>query len=92
MKAARFFLLLICISILIISISAQDDDDVIRVDTQIIDIPVVVTDKDGKPVLNLKKNNFVVYEDGKVQEISDFSATAAPFEVALLLDTSGSTR
>lgn len=92
MKAARFFLLLICISILIIDISAQDDDDVIRVDTQIIDIPVVVTDKDGKPVLNLKKNNFVVYEDGKLQEIADFSATAAPFEVALLLDTSGSTR
>ncbi|HMS43361.1 MAG TPA: VWA domain-containing protein, partial [Pyrinomonadaceae bacterium] len=92
MKAARFFLLLIYISILIVNISAQDEDEVIRVETQIIDVPVVVTDKDGKPLLNLKKNNFVIYEDGKPQEISDFSATAAPFEVALLLDTSGSTR
>lgn len=92
MKTARFFLLLIYISILIVNISAQDDTEVIRVETQIIDVPVVVTDKDGKPILNLKKNNFVIYEDGKPQEIADFSATAAPFEVALLLDTSGSTR
>lgn len=92
MKAARFFLLLIYVLVLIVNISAQDDTEVIRVETQIIDVPVVVTDKDGKPILNLKKNNFVIYEDGKPQEISDFSATAAPFEVALLLDTSGSTR
>ena len=77
MKAARIFLLLIYVSILIVNVSAQDDDDVIRVDTQIIDVPVVVTDKDGKPILNLKKNNFVIYEDGKSQEITDFSATAA---------------
>src|SRR5690606_18462464 len=36
--------------------------------------------------------NFVIYEDGKKQEVTDFLTTAAPFEVALLLDTSGSTR
>jgi Mg-chelatase subunit ChlD len=40
----------------------------------------------------LKQGNFTVYEDGKKQDLSDFSATNAPFEVALLLDTSGSTR
>ncbi len=92
MKAARFVLLLIYVLVLIVSVSAQTDDEVIRVETQIIDVPVVVTDKDGNPIFNLKKNNFVIYEDGKPQEIADFSATAAPFEVALLLDTSGSTR
>ncbi len=70
----------------------KDDDEVLRVDTQFIDVPIVVTDKSGKPVLNLKQNNFVIYENGKKQEISDFAATNAPFEVALLLDTSGSTR
>jgi Ca-activated chloride channel family protein len=40
----------------------------------------------------LKATNFIVYEDGKKQETVDFSTTTAPFEVALLLDTSGSTR
>lgn len=68
------------------------DEEVIRVDTELVDVPVVVTDRAGKPILNLKKSNFAVYEDGKLQEVAEFAATNAPFEVALLLDTSGSTR
>ncbi len=95
MKAARFVLLLIYISGFIVNLSAQTDekdDDVIRVETQLVDVPIVVTDKAAKPILNLKRNNFIIYEDGKLQEISEFAATNAPFEVALLLDTSGSTR
>lgn len=73
-------------------IADDDEDEVLRVDTQLVEVPVVVTDKAGKPLLNLKQNNFVVYEDGKRQEVSDFAAASAPFEVALLLDTSGSAR
>jgi Ca-activated chloride channel homolog len=94
MKAARFLLLLICISVLFFNLTAQTDkdDEVIRVDTQLVDVPFIVTDKAGKPILNLKQNNFTIYEDGKPQEIAEFAATSAPFEVALLLDTSGSTR
>lgn len=72
--------------------SEKEDDEVLRIDTQLVDVPLVVLDKSGKPLLNLKQNNFVVYEDGKRQELTEFSATAAPFEVALLLDTSGSAR
>lgn len=68
------------------------EDDVLEIDTQLVDVPIIVTDASGKPILNLKQNNFVVYEDGKQQEISNFSTTDAPFEVVLLLDTSGSTR
>lgn len=70
----------------------EEEKDVVRVNTELIDVPVVVTDKLGKPILNLKQNNFRVFEDGKPQEVLEFSTTAAPFEVALLLDTSGSTR
>jgi len=70
----------------------SEEDDVIRVDTELVDVPVVVTDRVGKPLINLKQSNFTVFEDGKPQEVSDFSATLAPFEIALLLDTSGSTR
>lgn len=70
----------------------NEEDEVVRVETELVDVPVVVTDRTGKPVLNLKQNNFTVYEDGKTQELADFAATSAPFEVALLLDTSGSTR
>ena len=95
MRFKIFFLILIFSLGFSADISAQDkkeDDEVLRVDTQLVDVPIVVTDKSGKPLLNLKQSNFVVYEDGKKQEVSDFSATSAPFEVALLLDTSGSAR
>lgn len=70
----------------------KDDDEILKIDTQVVDVPIVVTDKNGKPLLNLKQSNFIVYEDNKQQEITDFTTTTEPFEVALLLDTSGSTR
>lgn len=70
----------------------NEEDEIVRVDTELVEVPVAVTDKTGKPILNLKQQNFAVFEDGKTQELADFAATTAPFEVALLLDTSGSTR
>jgi len=81
------------------ALNAQDnkpqknpEDEIIRVDTDLVEVPVVVMDKVGKPLLNLKQTNFNIFEDGRRQEVSDFSATSSPFEVALLLDTSGSAR
>jgi len=70
----------------------SEEKEVIRVDTELVDVPLTVTDKLGKPILSLKKNNFALFEDGKPQQIEEFTAINAPFEVALLLDTSGSTR
>ncbi len=67
-------------------------DEVLKIETQLVDVPVIVTDQSGKPIVGLKSSNFEVLEDGKPQEIASFSTTESPFEVALLLDTSGSTR
>ena len=52
----------------------------------------IVTDASGRPVTGLRADNFQIYEDGRPQKIANFATTEAPFEVALLLDTSGSTR
>lgn len=71
---------------------SSGNDEVVRVDTQLVDVPVAVTLPNGAFASSLKAANFVVYEDGKKQSVEAFSAVAAPFEVALLLDTSGSTR
>lgn len=98
MRLVKIFWLLIFSLTLSAALVAQDkkttgeDDEILRIDTQLVDVPFVVTDKTGKPLLNLKRNNFALYEDGKPQEVADFAATSAPFEVALLLDTSGSAR
>jgi len=69
-----------------------DEGDVVRVETQLVSVPAVVTSSGGRVVAGLKADNFVLYEDGKPQNITNFATTEAPFEVALLLDTSGSTR
>ncbi|HZG50839.1 MAG TPA: VWA domain-containing protein [Pyrinomonadaceae bacterium] len=69
-----------------------DEDDVVRVQTQLVTVPVTVTDRTGRTLTNLRPENFALFEDGRPQRVANFIATDAPFEVALLLDTSGSTR
>ncbi|PYS27144.1 MAG: hypothetical protein DMF75_20935 [Acidobacteria bacterium] len=68
------------------------EGDVVRVETQLVTVPAVVTDRNGHPLTGLKAENFVVLEDGKAERLTNFATTEAPFEIALLLDTSGSTR
>ncbi len=95
MRYKSFILMLALILLIFVPVHAQiksETEEEITVETQFVEVPIVVTDKSGKPILNLKQDNFTIYEDGKKQEVSDFLTTAAPFEVALLLDTSGSTR
>lgn len=43
-----------------------------HVDVQIINVDVTVTDTDGKPVMNLTKEDFEVFEDGVPQKITNF--------------------
>lgn len=69
-----------------------DEGDVVRVDTQLVSVPAVVTNANGRPIAGLNADNFVLYEDGQKQTVANFGTTQAPFEIALLLDTSGSTR
>ncbi|HWN10185.1 MAG TPA: VWA domain-containing protein [Pyrinomonadaceae bacterium] len=69
-----------------------DEGDVVRVDTQLVSVPAVVTNNAGRPLTGLRTENFLLFENGRQQRITDFATTEAPFEIALLLDTSGSTR
>ena len=68
------------------------EEEVVRVDTQLVPVPVVVRDREGRPVTGLTASDFQIYEDGRPQRVATFATSDAPFEVALLLDTSGSTR
>ena len=69
-----------------------DEGDVVRVETQLVSVPAVVSDRNGHPITGLHLENFQVFEDGKPQRVANFATTETPFEIALLLDTSGSTR
>lgn len=70
----------------------QQQPGVIKVETALVTLPVIVTDRFGQFVTGLVQRDFTVREDGVRQEISSFSSTEAPFNVALLLDTSHSTQ
>jgi Ca-activated chloride channel family protein len=69
-----------------------EEGDVVRVETQLVSVPAVVTNSAGRPVPGLRSENFRLFENGQPQKITNFATTEAPFEIALLLDTSGSTR
>lgn len=74
-------------------VQAQDDDDVVRVNTDLVILNVTVTDKNGQYVKALKKSDFKVYEDGKevpASAIASFAFQDAPYAAVVLLDSSGS--
>jgi VWFA-related protein len=68
-----------------------DETDVIKVETNLISIPVSVFDRNGLYIPNLRQSDFKIFEDGKEQEITYFGTSEKPFTVILLIDTSPST-
>jgi len=72
--------------------SSGDDVDVVKVDTNLVNLHVsVFANKLGTAVNRLEQKDFQIKEDGKPQEISFFAAADVPFDLVLLLDLSGST-
>jgi len=70
---------------------AQQDDDTVRVESNLVLLNVGVADRRGRAVTDLTRGDFAVYEDGVRQNITSFEPVSAPFSLVILLDTSGST-
>ncbi|PYS80994.1 MAG: hypothetical protein DMF67_18540 [Acidobacteria bacterium] len=68
------------------------EDEVVRVNASLVTVPVSVLDRDGRFIGGLRKEDFRIFEDGAEQEVAYFAPVEQPFTVALLIDTSGSTR
>jgi Ca-activated chloride channel homolog len=62
----------------------------IRVAVDLVQVPVVVTDAMNRPVVNLKKQDFALFEGDKPQEIRNFATDQAPISIAVLFDVSKS--
>ena len=69
---------------------AQDDEDVVRVNADLVVLNVTITDSKGDYVHKIPRSAFKIFEDGREQSISNFSVEETPFAAALLLDSSGS--
>src|SRR5690242_5835824 len=89
-RTILFLLVVFCINAVIV---VAQDDDVIRVNTDLVVLNVTVTDKDGHYAKGLKASDFKVFEDGvevKPDMISSFSLQESPYAAVVLLDSSGS--
>lgn len=69
---------------------ADDGEEPVRVETNLVTVPVIVSDRGGRYVPDLKAEELFVSEDGVEQRAAFFAAVNAPFHVVLMLDTSAS--
>jgi Ca-activated chloride channel family protein len=94
-RAAGYLLGALLALVIPFSSSAQEpqEDDVVRINSDLVVLNVTVVDAQGKYVHGLRRSDFKVFEDGKEQLaglISTFSIEETPFAAVILLDTSGS--
>jgi Ca-activated chloride channel homolog len=86
---------LICCAMCVIAVGAQtqkqDSGQTFKIDTTLVSVPVIVSDRQGRYIAGLKASDFTLYEDRVKQPIVFFADTEEPINVALLLDTSKST-
>ncbi len=88
----RIGILLLPLLAAIAPVYAQtEDSETIRVETSLVSVPVVVSDRQGRYLPGLKREEFAVWSDGKPREIAFFATAEEPLRVAILLDTSRST-
>ena len=85
--------LLASLLLAIFPLANAQDDDVVRVNTELVVLNVTVTDQAGQYVRSLKATDFKIFEDGReVQSnlIASFSFQDSPYAAVVLLDSSGS--
>lgn len=68
-----------------------EDDEIIKVETNLVTLPVAVLDRNGRFISGLQQNDFQIYEDGVAQKVEYFASLENPFTVVLLIDVSNST-
>jgi Ca-activated chloride channel homolog len=90
-------LVLLCLA-LVASCSGQNPPDqqptnTFKVNVKLVNVFATVTDQNGAPVVDLKKDDFAVSEDGVPQKIAVFDQQSdAPLSIVLAIDASGSVR
>ncbi|MBX7219393.1 MAG: VWA domain-containing protein [Blastocatellia bacterium] len=70
----------------------QPQDQPLQIEATVVNVPVIVSDFQGRHLAGLTKAVFTLYDNDIRQEISFFETAEAPLNVAILIDTSKSTR
>jgi Ca-activated chloride channel family protein len=67
-----------------------DPEEVVKVDTSLVNLNVRVIDRTNRPVNDVKQEEFKVFEDGVQQQIFSFTRAEVPISYGLVVDNSGS--
>jgi Ca-activated chloride channel homolog len=67
-----------------------DPDEIVKVDTSLVNLNVRVIDRANRPVNDVKQDEFKVFEDGVPQQIFSFTRAEVPISYGLVVDNSGS--
>lgn len=70
----------------------SDEFEVIKVDTELVNLNVRVIDRNNRPINNVQQKDFKILEDGAPQKIDFFSKSEVPTNYGLVIDNSGSLR
>ena len=70
----------------------EAESEAIKVETNLVTIPVIVSDRTDTYIADLRQDEFSIFEDGAQQQVAYFDTVSAPFHVVLMLDTSASTQ
>ena len=76
-----------------VATNSSDSDDVVRIETNLVTCDILVVDRHGKLVENLTADDFLVTEDGDVQQVGHFrrgDSALIPRTIVLIIDYSGS--
>jgi VWFA-related protein len=93
MRIMKQFPVVLLLFVIGLTALAQDPQFTIKVESNLVNVLCTVTDRKGRLIPNLTKDDFIIEEDGKRQEIVSFSKeNELPLTLALLIDTSGSVR
>lgn len=68
------------------------EGDVVKVDTNLVNLNVRVIDRNNRPISNIRQEDFKIYEDGVLQPIGFFSTEEVPISYGMAVDNSGSMR
>lgn len=92
LRFAACVMLLLCCVASAARAQQPEQDEVIDVESRLVQLNIGVSDRRGQPITNLTAADFAVYEDGAPQKITSFEPVTTPFSLVLLLDLSGSTQ
>jgi len=67
------------------------EDDVVKIETNLVTMPVSVLDRDGRFISGLQQKDFQIFENDAQQKVEYFASVETPFTVVMLLDVSPST-